>query len=230
VLALPAQPYYSDDHVTLYHGDSTELRRHLPMPGLLVLDPPFDEWENVPAMPAKTVVAFTTWQHRGHVEDRYGRPRAELIWSFDDGRWVSHTLPRITHETIMVYGPTGSAYVGDPNNEPPQRKGAGHVGRDAMPDRVYVPRDRRSIDSVLRYPRNVSGPLGVWTKPLPLVQRLIQWAHTGGLIVDPYAGSGTTLVAAKALGLQAVGIEIDERACEIAANRCRQDVLGLVVS
>jgi site-specific DNA-methyltransferase (adenine-specific) len=221
-------PYYSDQLVTLYLGDGREVVPALEV-GLLVLDPPFDLWSTVPAMAATTVVAFTSWQHRRHVEALFGMPRAELVWTFADGRWVSHQLPRITHETVLVFGPTGSAYVGDSTDGVARRKGQGSVGRDTYPTRTYVPRDRKAIDSVLAYPRNPSGPLGVWSKPLPLVQRLIAWAHTGGLIVDPYAGSGTTLVAAKALGLPAVGVELDEQACEIAANRCRQETLGLVV-
>lgn len=60
-------------------------------------------------------------------------------------------------------------------------------------------------------------------KPLKLIKRLIN--RTNGTILDPFMGSGTTLVAAKFLGRKSIGIEIEERYCQIAVDRLRQGVL-----
>ena len=64
-------------------------------------------------------------------------------------------------------------------------------------------------------------------KPVALMDWCIQKVKHCRSVLDPYAGSGTTLVAAKLLGIPAVGIELEERYCAIAVNRLRQSVLPL---
>jgi site-specific DNA-methyltransferase (adenine-specific) len=67
--------------------------------------------------------------------------------------------------------------------------------------------------------------------PCPKPENLMRWLVEQGsdptdTILDPFAGSGTTLVAAKALGRKAIGIEIEERYCEIAVRRLQQSVMA----
>ena len=65
-------------------------------------------------------------------------------------------------------------------------------------------------------------------KPVALMRWIIQnWTQHGHLVLDPYMGSGPVLVAAKELGRRAIGVEIEERYCEIAAKRLAQGVLPL---
>ena len=62
-------------------------------------------------------------------------------------------------------------------------------------------------------------------KPLSLILWCLKWSLTNGLIVDPFMGSGTTLVAARKNGRLCTGIELNERYCEIAAKRLAQETL-----
>jgi DNA modification methylase len=64
-------------------------------------------------------------------------------------------------------------------------------------------------------------PFGAWKRLLATV------ARPGQVVLDPFMGSGTTLVAAKDMGHQAIGIELEERYCEIAAKRLQQEALPL---
>ena len=64
-------------------------------------------------------------------------------------------------------------------------------------------------------------------KPNPVMQWVMQVVSPGALVLDPFMGSGTTLRAAKDYGCKSIGIEVDERYCEIAAKRLSQEVLDL---
>jgi site-specific DNA-methyltransferase (adenine-specific) len=221
--------YYSDRLVTIHHGDCREVLPKLPPARLLVADPPYDLWADlgdaVAAHAADTVAAFTSFQHRHAVERAFGRPRVELVWHFRDGRWVSHSVPRLCHASILVFGDLGDAYVGDEiADRRPQRKGSGSVGRDTYPTRTYHPRERQLLSTVIEAPRTVSD--GVWAKPMAVVAPLVEWlTDPGDLIIDPFMGGGTLLQAARSLGRRFIGVELDESRCEAAASAMSQGEL-----
>jgi len=95
---------------------------------------------------------------------------------------------------------------------PPARK-----GRSVMPGGISI--TYRQSDRVNDHPAPRSLIACRWL--------LSWWCDEGETVLDCFAGSGTTLVAAKQLGRRAIGIEIEERYCEIAARRCAQEVMEL---
>ena len=219
------EPYYADDKVMIWHGDSRDV---LPwtFAQFLVTDPPYGiGYAGVEGGGSrKGRTTGTNGVFRGvtvHADDST-TARDEVLELWGDkpalvfGSWKA-PRPAATR-AVLVWEKGGAAGMGDlaipwrPNTEEIYVLGSGFVGHRGS--------------SVLRH--NAISPNFVTRdhptqKPLPLMRDLL--AKCPGTIADPFMGSGTTLRAAKDLGLPAVGVELDERYCEIAAKRMAQEVL-----
>jgi DNA modification methylase len=203
--------YYADDYVTLYHGDC---RAILPGVGgdVMVTDPPYgmaysSGWSGA------SVAGDTTTDVRDAILNAWF-PRPALVF----GRWSCPRPADVRHTLIWDKGDWPG--MGDlslpwgPSTEEIYVIGEGFVGK------------RRG--SIIRDTKRPSGEsaLHPTEKPIGLMETLLR-ACPPGIIVDPFAGSGSTLVAAKNLGRHAIGVEINESYCKIIATRLTQEVLNI---
>lgn len=211
-------PYYRDDHVTLWHGDCLEHPEWWTDADVLVTDPPY----GVPG---------------GRVGSHYGK-RAQVhpnaAWDSLDARNAALDLwgdrPRAVFGSPLAHSPghRGVPVIWEKGDDPGMGDPAWPFGPSY--EVIWIAGEgwrgkRRS--SILRSPRLTSDARTIGhptPKPIPLMEVLISYAPPG-IIADPFAGSGSTLVAAKALGRRAVGVELEEKYCAIAARRLSQDVL-----
>lgn len=221
--------YYQDPFITLYHGDA--LKEHLEWlaADVLVTDPPYgSETKNGYGRRDSSV-------RRAMLEDGYdGRTIAND--STTDVRDAAleawGTRPVIAFGTPRLPDPPGDwehRLVWD-KREPGLNGGPWRYTHES----IFVrgegwKRTSASSFSILSYPSGNGSPEKrdhVHAKPVALMMRLIE-AAPDGIIADPFSGSGSTLVAAKNLNRSAIGVELEERYCEIIAKRCAQDVLDI---
>lgn len=207
-------PYYQDDHVTLYHGDCLEVTEWLTA-DVLVTDPPYGMAyvsHSSRYQPTDPIAGDGDITLRDNVLARWG-DRPALVF----GTWRV-TRPASTRQ-LVVWDKGDSPGMGDlsipwgPSHEEVYVLGAGFTGRRSG-----------SVMRVRTLPaQSGQRPDHPTPKPISLMEGLI--AKTGGMVADPFAGSGSTLVAARNLGRRAVGVEVEERYCEIIASRLDQGVL-----
>jgi DNA modification methylase len=200
---VPA-PYYQDPFVTIYHGDCRELLPSIEA-DVIVTDPPYGI--NFAGQPTK-------WQRRaGREAERWDERPGDISGLLSAAPW------------LCIWG-------GNYFDLPPSRGWLAWIKPDAPPSMGTVELAWTNLDRNARHmfysisatnAERVGHPT---QKPLAVML----WAVAGmplGTVLDPFMGSGTTLVAAKVLNRKSIGIEIEERYCEIAARRCSQEVLGL---
>ena len=203
------KPYYEDESVTLYHGDCREIAPNLSDISAVITDPPYpSEFMWVWGWLAETAAAITrpgafcvamTGAHRlPDVMAEMGK-HLEWFWMFN----IRHdgAEPRYWARRVMVASKPVVCYTNGP----------------VSPDSPWVRSDVRS--------EGPSKNFHAWGQSTGATGYYLDKFNGGGMVLDPFSGGGTTLVAAKRLGHQAIGIEVDEAFCEITAKRLAQEVL-----
>lgn len=211
-------PYYQDDSVTLYHGDCMEVAEWLDA-DVLVTDPPYG-------------MDYTGFGGRKGEPRRVGgrvavtgdrtaeaRDSALRLWAAKPalvfGRW-NVARPANTRMRL-VWDKTPCGFMGDLSlpwgaaEEEIYVLGSGFVGKREA--NVIRAQTLMSADS-----RRPDHPT---PKPVALMEALIKKCPPG-VIADPFAGSGATLIAARNMGRKAIGVDVEERYCELIVKRLAQ--------
>lgn len=215
--------YYQDESVTLYHGDCREVTAWLEA-DVLVTDPPYGiDWEQPAYLTVGKSSGQRTKQHEGirNDGDTAVRDEAMRLWGERPGLVfgaIERPAPVGTRRTLVWQKPADAGLFGSiiwrKDWEP-----IFMVGKWPQQPATQSSIVRTSAGSHRQYAQGLH-PHG---KPLDTLRYLI--SYTSGTIADPFAGSGSTLRAAKDLGRRAVGVELDERYCEVIAKRLAQGVL-----
>lgn len=223
------KPYYEHAGITIYHGDCREVLPQLdPSETVLVTDPPYGVAHRAGSACNSEGMANrrASWHGMKIQGDGSTATRdAVLEWATERpclvfGVWKS---PRPAGTVAMLVWDKGPAAGGGALNVPWKASweeiyvlGRGFVGH----------RGEGVIKGHWAVTWEWAGRVHPHQKPVTLMVELIQKCPPG-VILDPFMGSGTTLRAAKDLGRRAIGIEIEERYCEVAARRLSQEVLPL---
>lgn len=211
----PPKPYYEEPGIVIYHGDCGEILPHLPTVDLVLTDPPYGLGKRL-------------------VNGGLGRGFDRLIlsgadqWDVKPDAALFDMIFSVSKDQV-IWG--GNFHRLPPCDKPlcwnklrPNQKNLSEweyawtslTGRAEMFS--YCANGGFAAKEDRQHPTQ---------KPSPLFRWCIGFFLDAQIILDPFMGSGTTLRAAKDLGRKCIGIEIEEKYCEIAANRLRQEVLPL---
>lgn len=246
------KPYYEHAGITIYHGDCRDVCQHVGLADAVVTDPPYGdtslEWDSMTRgwLDSAELITSTVWcfgslrmflamatagelsrwrlaqeivweKHNGSSfhADRFKRVH-ELAVQFYRGDWehiYKSPVKERALEAKRVIRAKRPTHTGHIEKSSYARERGGDVFMRSV---VYV----RSCHGEAQHPTQ---------KPVAILDPILRYSiPSGGLVADLFAGAGSTLVAAKALGLRAIGVEIEERYCEIAAKRLSQEVLDFV--
>lgn len=214
---MMVKPYYQDKWVTIYHGDCREILPLIPDRSidLVLTDYPYgnetqyinykDTQRNLYDLVRETIYELSKKPRRMlitcGVDNIYLYPKPDWILA-----WITQAGAGSSRWGFSCWQPI-LAYGKDPYLQ-------NKMGR--RPD-IFI---KTEIDHIDGHP--CSKPVDIWQMIM-----LRGSINAGETILDPFLGSGTTCYCAKKLNRYSIGIEIEEKYCEIAANRCRQSVMEL---
>jgi DNA modification methylase len=206
------KPYYKENFAEIWHGDCREILPTLPKCDLLLTDPPYGI--------ERFKKGFGSTRFRGHGCEKNG-----ITW---DVKPEQETI-----DALVLACPLGIIW------------GANNF-RLPTSEYFFVWDKQQTVDNFASAElawTNIKQPAKIFhfsihehnqivkghptEKPVRLMTWCMGFAPDAQTILDPFMGSGTTLVAAKSLGRRAIGIEIEERYCEIAVKRLQQEYLPL---
>ena len=199
-VSLPT-PYYNEGGITIYHADCRDILPHLPKVDLVLTDPPYGI--GLASNPFRQKFERSDWDaepvDKLLLLEVIARGHDAIIWG---GNYFG--LP--PHQRFLVWDKEQSEDFSSAMCEQAWTSIGG-------PAKLFR---RRVVSYEKHHPTQ---------KPVELLNWCLRFVPNANTILDPFMGSGTTLVAAKDLGRKAIGIEIEERYCEIAAKRMSQAVL-----
>lgn len=243
-------PYFTDGTVTLYLGDFRDILPTLDIKAdAIVTDPPYGEtsldwdvwplgWHAVAAQYARSMWCFGSMRMFLEHRDEFDawRLSQDVIWEKHNGSgFMTDRFRRIHENAVHWYQGDWSdvRHVTPTTNDATART----VRRKARPPHMgdiersaYTSQDGgpRLMTSVLFAPSMHGNAINETEKPTGILEPLIAYAvPLGGLVLDIFAGSGSTGAAARALGRSAVLIEKREAQCEATARRLSQGILDL---
>lgn len=239
------KPYYADDAVTLYCGDCREILPTLPVVDLIVTDPPYGlssigerhkgqagcGVRNLDFFPNDTLADGFT-----HVETILGAAEAlpqhgavyawlghhqfaKATLAFHERGWQSRFL--VWNRTAPVPPPPWSGWPSGAS----LCLFAYRVGKKWEASPAQMPRSNVLTCDNFRAGNGAKNGHPTQMNPILVREPIRCSSAPGDTVLDLFAGSGTTLVVAKEMGRRAIGVELDERWCEVAAKRLSQSIL-----
>jgi DNA modification methylase len=225
-------PYYEEDGIQIYLGDCRELMPCFPL-ALVVSDPPYNVGYHYDGyrddMAPEDYLSLLAMVFRAPSVMLHYPESIAAFCAFtglvpsESVSWVYHAnTPRQWRQIAWFGEPPNFNLIGQDYRNPTDKR----VMALMMAGRKRALYDWWDIEQV----KNVSVEKSAHPCQIPiLVMERVLGITPHALVVDPFMGSGTTLVAAKRLGRKAIGIELEEKYCEIAARRLSQGALALHV-